>query len=126
MNESEIFKSLKKSLERLKEILGEKRTIANRDSAIKRFEFTVELTWKTMQKFLRNQKIICRSPKECLKESFKIGLIKDNPIWLEMLDDRNLTVHTYDEKLADEVYDRLSNYLPLFEEIKNNLEKIQK
>lgn len=77
--------------------------MANRDSAVKRFEFTVELAWKSIQMFLREQKIICRSPKESFKEAFKFGLIKDDPRWIEMIEDRNLTVHTYDENFAKEV-----------------------
>ena len=118
----EIFDSLENSLERFREILEKEKTVANRDSAIKRFEFTVELAWKSMQKFLRLQKIICRSPKECLKEAFKFGLIRDNPKWLEMLDDRNLTVHTYDEKVADEVCTRFPDYLKLLSGFKDNLQ----
>ncbi|MCK5475202.1 MAG: nucleotidyltransferase substrate binding protein [Candidatus Pacebacteria bacterium] len=122
----EIFASFEKSLQRLREILGEEKTVANRDSAIKRFEFTVELAWKCVQKFLREQEIICRSPKECLKEAFKFGLIEDDPKWFEMMKDRNLTVHTYNETTAEEVYNRLPNYLEIFESLKEKLDQFQK
>lgn len=117
----EILDSFIKSLQRLEEILGKEESVANRDSAIKRFEFTVELAWKCVQWFLRDQKIICRSPKECLKEAFKFGLVEDDPKWLEMLEDRNLTVHTYDEKTAEEVYGRLNNYLELLKSLEEKL-----
>lgn len=119
----ELLFSFEKSIERLNEILKEEKNVKNRDASIKRFEFTVELAWKCIQKFLRDQEIICRSPKECLKEAFKFGLIKDDPRWLQMLEDRNLTVHTYDEETADEVYERLPLYLDLFYELKNSLRK---
>ena len=122
----EIFASFEKSLQRLREILEKEETIANRDSAIKRFEFTIELVWKCLQKFLREQEIICRSPKECLKEAFKFGLIEDDPRWLEMFEDRNLTVHTYNETMVEEVYKRLSNYLEVFELLKERLDQSQK
>jgi nucleotidyltransferase substrate binding protein (TIGR01987 family) len=122
----EIFASFEKSLQRLREILKEEKTVANRDSAIKRFEFTVELAWKCVQKFLREQEIICRSPKECLKEAFKFGLIEDDPRWLEMMEDRNLTAHTYNEITADEVYNRLPNYLEIFSLLKEKLNQFQK
>ena len=121
----EILASFEKSLQRLEEILKEEETIANRDSAIKRFEFTVELAWKCVQKFLREQEIICRSPKECLKEAFKFGLIKDDPRWIEMFKDKNLTVHTYNEVTAEEVYERLSNYLEILELLKEKLNQFQ-
>lgn len=97
--------------------------MANRDSAIKRFEFTVELAWKSVQHFLRSQKIVCRSSKECLQESFKFGLVEDSPLWIKIIDDRNLTVHTYNEEVAEEVYNRLSGYLSLLQTLKNKLEK---
>ncbi len=122
----EILISFERSIQRLEEILKEEETVANRDSAIKRFEFTVELAWKCVQKFLREQEIICRSPKECLKEAFKFGLIEDDPRWLEMFEDRNLTVHTYNETTAEEVYERLSNYLGVFELLKEKLNQFQK
>lgn len=118
---NEIFNSFAQSLERLKEVLKKEKTIEYRDSAIKRFEFTSELAWKSAQKFLRSEEIVCRSPKECLKESFKFGLIKDDPRWIEMLDDRNETVHTYDEKTADEIYARLPKYIDILEELRNSI-----
>ncbi|MDD8018579.1 MAG: HI0074 family nucleotidyltransferase substrate-binding subunit [Bacteroidota bacterium] len=114
----EIYASYTKSLERLKEILRADKTVANRDSAIKRFEFTTELAWKLIQVYLREQRIVCRSPKECLREAYAFGLIEDDDRWLQMIDDRNITVHTYNETTADEVYSRLSMYLELFEILK--------
>lgn len=117
----EIIDSFGKSFQRLKEVLRKKKTIINRDAAIKRFEFTSELAWKLIQKFLKNQEIICRSPKECMEEAFKFGLIKDDPKWLEMIQDRNLTAHTYDEKTAEEIYHRLPRYLNLFDSLKEKI-----
>ncbi len=108
---SEIFDSFKKSLQRLAEVLKEEKTITTRDSAIKRFEFTVELAWKSIQQFLRAEEIICRSPKQCLEAAFKFGLIKDDPVWTKIIDDRNLTVHTYNEEVAETIYTNLSQYL---------------
>lgn len=119
----EILESFKQSLERFREILGQEKTIANRDAAIKRFEFTAELAWKTIQKFLREQKITCRSPKECLEAAFQFGLVEDDPLWMEALEDRNKTVHTYDEKFVDEVYGRLPRYLGVFMSLSDKMPK---
>lgn len=119
----EIIVSFEKSLKRLEEILEKEETEITRDAAIQRFEFTIELAWKLTQKFLRSEEIICRSPKECLKEAFKFGLIKDDPRWLEMLNDRNLTVHTYDEETAKEIYDRLPKYLEVLKDLLNGLQR---
>ena len=117
----EIYNSFHKSLSRFEEILKAERTIANRDSAIKRFEITVELMWKSLQTFLRDKGFVCRSPKDCLKQAFEYGLISDDVEWFDMIEDRNVTVHTYDETNADEVFDRLPGYLQLLQQLSMKL-----
>jgi nucleotidyltransferase substrate binding protein (TIGR01987 family) len=118
-----IFASYTQSVDRLAEILKEPKTVANRDSAIKRFELTFELGWKSARTYLGNKGIICRSPRDCFTEGFRLGLVADDPLWLKMIEDRNLSVHTYSEKLADDIYGRLKDYLRLFQELKNSLSK---
>lgn len=120
---TEIFDSFKKSLGRLVEILGKEETIEHRDSAIQRFEFTAELAWKTFQKFLRQQKIVCRSPRECLEEAFRFGLVEDDPHWIQMFEDRNLTVHTYDEETAQNVYKHLPQYIDILRFLEKRLDE---
>jgi len=119
----EIFDSYKNALQRLREALEAEKTVLNRDASIQRFEFVFELAWKICQVFLKEQGFICRSPKECLKESFKFGLIKDDPAWLDMIEDRNLTAHTYKEKIAEAIFSRLFNYLEKFKELESSLDK---
>lgn len=116
---SEIFKSFAQSLDRFSEILRKRKTVANRDSAIKRFELTFELSWKALKEYLAYKGIVCRSPRDCLQEAFKVGLISDNPLWLQMIDDRNEAVHTYNERFAEKIYGRLPGYLDLFKELKD-------
>lgn len=119
---NELFAAFAKSVERLDEVLGMDKSTITRDATIQRFEFTIELAWKCLQKFLLNEKIICRSPKECFKEAFKFGLIEDDPVWLAMLDDRNLSVHTYNEKIAEEIYARIQGYIALLKGLKEKLQ----
>ena len=118
-----IFGSFSQSVDRLAEILQEPKTVANRDSAIKRFELTFELAWKSTKTYLANKGLVCRSPRDCFAEAFRLGLIADDPLWLKMINDRNLSVHTYNEKLADEIYGRLKDYLPLFATLSESLKK---
>jgi len=126
MEEIEIIHSFEKAVQRLGEVLKEKKTTINRDAAIQRFEFTVELAWKVIQKFLKNQEIVCRSPKECLQEAFRFGLIKDDACWLEMLQDRNLTVHTYNEETINDIYSNLPNYLEVLVILETRLKEEMK
>lgn len=114
---NERIESFAQALQRLQEALDAEKTSLNRDASIQRFEFCVELAWKSMQKFLESEKIICNSPKACLQEAFQIGLIQDDITWIHMLDDRNLTVHTYKEQLAIEIYGRLGGYVTLLRQL---------
>jgi nucleotidyltransferase substrate binding protein (TIGR01987 family) len=74
--------------------LAAPKTVANRDSAIKRFELTFELAWKSAKAYAAGQGIVCRSPRDSFSEAFRLGLISDNPLWLKMIEDRNLSVRT--------------------------------
>ncbi|WP_457636088.1 HI0074 family nucleotidyltransferase substrate-binding subunit [Persephonella sp.] len=102
---------LEKCLKKFEEVLSLEKDDVVRDSAIKRFELCFELSWKTLKDFLTEEGILCRSPKSCLKEAFSMGLIQDEDEWLSILEDRNLSVHTYDEALAEELYNRLPDHL---------------
>ena len=121
MDPTEALGAFARALERLQEVLAEHETTVVRDAAIKRFEFTFELAWKATQRFLRAEGITCRSPKQCFQEAFALGLVADDPLWIRMLDDRNLTVHTYDERLAQQIYENLRECLPLFVRLREAL-----
>ncbi|KLU61965.1 nucleotidyltransferase substrate binding protein like protein [Peptococcaceae bacterium CEB3] len=75
-----------------------------RDGLIQRFEFTFELAWKALKAVFENEGLIgLHSPKSVLREAFAAGLIDDEELWLAMLDDRNATVHIYNEQRAIEI-----------------------
>jgi len=79
-----------------------------RDGAIQRFEFTFELGWKALRRVLLDAHgVVANSPKAALREGLANGLLADEDGWLAMLEDRNLTSHTYREPLAIEVASRL-------------------
>lgn len=100
---------------RLREAVELPETDVSRDAAIQRFEFCFELAWKVIQEKARAEGLDCRSPKGCLKHAFKAELIHDESGWLDMLEDRNRTTHTYDEALARDVFGRLPRYVALLE-----------
>lgn len=76
-----------------------------RDALIQRFEFTFELAWKTAAEVLREEGIELQivSPKSVLKGAYEAGLIDDEEVWVEILRDRNMTSHTYEEETAKEI-----------------------
>jgi nucleotidyltransferase substrate binding protein (TIGR01987 family) len=87
-----------------------------RDAAIQRFEFTFEAIWKTAKEMLFVVEGIDQgSPKGVIRSCREIDLLNDRETvqLLKMVDDRNLTVHTYNEALAEEIYNNLPGYLSL-------------
>lgn len=117
-----IIEQFGNALERLKEVLVMPKTDIVRDSAIKRFEFTVDLAWKMMKEYIEIQKgIICSSPKDCIREAYRQGLIEYDEDWIELINARNMTAHMYNEKMADDIYNKLKDAPVLFEKLKDSI-----
>lgn len=76
-----------------------------RDGLIQRFEFTVELAWKSLREYLEDQGVVLSvsSPRAVLKEAYAVGVIDDADTWNAILTARNLTSHVYDEATATEI-----------------------
>ncbi|MGE5630497.1 MAG: HI0074 family nucleotidyltransferase substrate-binding subunit [Caulobacteraceae bacterium] len=93
------------------------------DAVIQRFEFTYELSWKLMKAYLEYLgNVEGSNPRSAIQQSFREGIITDGEPWLQMLQDRNLTSHTYDEATALMIYDQIKNsYLEVFEKFLDNI-----
>lgn len=81
----------------------------NRDACIQRFEFCIELAWKTSIKFLGST---ASAPKPALREMARAGLIDNFEAWLTFLEARNKGSHSYHEDVAREVLAVLKVFLP--------------
>jgi nucleotidyltransferase substrate binding protein (TIGR01987 family) len=89
-----------------------------RAGLIQFFEMSIELAWKLLKDYLEEEGFQLISPRDAVKQAFQAGLIGDGHTWLEALKDRNLTVHTYEEKIAIEVEKRIRQlYFPLLAEL---------
>lgn len=98
-----------RALGTFREVILDEPTSVERDAAIQRFEYTVEATWKACQRYLDVvHGIAIGSPKGCIRRAREVGLLSDEDTAraLVMIDDRNLTSHTYNEQLASEIYGR--------------------
>ncbi|MBI3535217.1 MAG: nucleotidyltransferase substrate binding protein [Deltaproteobacteria bacterium] len=94
------------------------------DGSIQRFEFCFELCWKTIKRFLENEGLLPKTPRDVFKEAFKLGWLREgDEFWSDMIDDRNSTVHTYNKTLAQELYLRLPAYLKSFQKLAEFLRK---
>ena len=90
-----------KALARLQEALAEPESQFVRDSIIQRFEFTFEMAWKTLYRFLRDKgETMAAKAWDVLPVAFQSRLISDEPGWHQLREFRNDTSHEYDETRA--------------------------
>lgn len=75
------------------------------------FEYNHELAWKTQKDFLEAQGVTdLFGSKNVARQAFTSGLINDGKVWMDMIESRNLTSHTYNEettkKIVADIVDR--------------------
>lgn len=80
-----------------------------RDSVILRFKLCIELAWKTSK---RAMGVATAAPKDVVRDMAQSGYIDDVAIWLQAIDMRNLSSHTYKEELAEQVYAFACAFVP--------------
>lgn len=90
------------------------------------FEMSYELAWNTMKDYLEEQGFDdVKTPRNAIKKAFEIGLIADGHSWMDLLMDRNLTSHAYDEEKASEVEAMIhQKYYPLLSGLYSTLKKL--
>ncbi|MFZ3170767.1 MAG: nucleotidyltransferase substrate binding protein [Carboxydocellales bacterium] len=95
------------------------------DAVIQRFEFSYELSWKIIKTYLSYHGIAeVRSPREAFKEAFASEIIKEGELWIDMLEDRNLTSHIYNEVEARKIFEKIkTKYFFILKELQTNLTK---
>lgn len=114
---------LNNAVNRLEEALNEDVTDLVIDGILHRFEFSFELSWKTMKDYLEFQGVVNKegSPREIIKEAFAAGVIENGENWIKMMIARNSLAHLYDEETSREIYDDIKNCYIL--ELKKLVEK---
>ena len=106
--------------------LSGQRTLSDleRQGLIQAFEFTHELSWKTLKDFLASRGIEeLYGSRDTTREAFAQGLITDGEAWMEMIRHRNLSTHTYDEATVQEIVTAVvSRYIVAFQELETRLQ----
>ena len=123
----ERLSTARKALESLQALtLDEDVSDIVRDAAIQRFEYTFEAVSKAAQRYLRDvEGLELASPKSIARACFQVGVLSEEEVRLSlaMVDDRNLTVHTYNEGLARQIFSKLMRYAELMNDWLGAMEK---
>lgn len=101
------FEDFEKAFLNLKNAVEMARDDLDVDGTIKRFEICYELSWKLMKEYLADVGVIVKNPRNTFKEAFSNDLIEDIETWMQIIEDRNLLVHTYTIEESREVFNRI-------------------
>lgn len=120
------FSNFKKAFEQL-EIAVKMSTYTDleREGLIQRFEYTYELAWLTMKDYLEDQGYQnITGSKDAIKQALQAGLLENAEDWMEMVESRKLSTHTYDMETAKEIAGKVINeYYEMFRDLINRLTK---
>ena len=93
-------------------------SVVERAGLIQFFEMAFELSWKLLKDYEEMEGFAPKTPREVMKQAFQAELVRDGHGWVNALQDRNLTSHTYNEKVAIDVENRIrTQYFPLLKEL---------
>ena len=118
------FSNYQKALQQLEEVAGlEHPNKFEEQGLVKAFEFTYELAWNTLKDFLVHQGFSdIVGSRDAIRTAFKQGLLAEGRIWMRMIESRNKTAHTYNEKTAQEIVaDVREQFVPQFIELRKTL-----
>ena len=91
-----------------------------KEGAIQRFEYTFELAWKTLKDYLVYSGVVFDeiTPRSVIKQAFAAKIIEDGQTWIDMLEQRNLMSHTYDDESLQIAFSSISrSYLTAIEQV---------
>jgi len=108
------FQNYKKALVTLKNAveLADERALSDleKQGMIQGFEFTFELAWNVMKDYLEEQGITgIIGSKNAIRHAFNKGIIDEGEVWMDMVKDRNIASHVYDEETAEGLFIAIKN-----------------
>ena len=92
-------------------------------SLIQAFEISFELAWKVMKDYLEYEGYQdAKSPRSVIRTAFQAELIDDGEVWLDSIDKRNLTTHTYDKVAIEQTAGFVKNvFYPICKNLSEKL-----
>lgn len=123
------FSNFEKALLKMTEVIDLKDNSLSdleKEGLIQRFKFTHELCWNVMKDFLIYdgiQNII--GSRSAVREAFNKGVITNGEIWMDMIESRNRTSHTYIETILTVEFEKIVKlYYPILIEFKNKMKSL--
>jgi nucleotidyltransferase substrate binding protein (TIGR01987 family) len=121
------FENFDRALSLLKDALSRGPSALNqleKEGAVQRFEYTLELAWKTVKDYLEQSGVVLSAvtPRQVIKDAFAARILDDGQTWIDMIDHRNLLSHTYDAAKFEEAVEAIhGRYLAAFAQVRDLL-----
>jgi nucleotidyltransferase substrate binding protein (TIGR01987 family) len=123
------FENYDRALALLQEALAHGPTALNqleKEGVVQRFEYTLELAWKTIKDFLEESGLVLTAvtPRQVIKDAFAARVVDDGQTWIDMIDHRNLLSHTYDPANFEAAVEAIhARYLEAFVQVRDLLDE---
>lgn len=122
------FNHFKKALNQLTKFIEKgKLNELEQQGVIQSFEYTYELAWNTLKDYFEHQgETGIYGSRDAFRLAFKRGLIEDGETWMDMIESRALTTHTYNEDVAKTIADNIFNrYFSEFQTLRTKMESLR-
>jgi len=121
------FKNYQKALRQLDKFLKQKNlNDLEEQGLIQAFEYTYELSWNVIKDYLNFQGITeIIGSRDAFRMAFNRDLIGEGHIWMDMIESRIKSSHTYNEEVAKEILIKIrENYFDQFIQLENKLKSL--
>jgi len=122
------FNHFKKALNQLTKFIEKgKLNELEQQGVIQSFEYTYELAWNTLKDYFEHQgETGIHGSRDAFRLAFKRGLIEDGETWMDMIESRALTTHTYNEDIAKDIANNIFNrYFSEFQTLRTKMESLR-
>ncbi len=122
------FANYRKALTQLKKFIdkGELNELEEQ-GLIQAFEYTYELAWNVLKDYYEYQgETSIQGSRDAFRMAAKRGLVENIENWMDMVDSRNKTTHTYNEEIAEEIASSvIDRYFDLFKDLEEKMEVLK-
>jgi nucleotidyltransferase substrate binding protein (TIGR01987 family) len=122
------FANFKKAFTQLKKFIDkDELNELEKQGLIQSFEYTYELAWNVIKDYYEYQgETNIQGSRDAFRLAVNRGLIDNGELWMEMIQSRSKTSHTYNEEIAEEIVESiLKNYFIQFKELIEKLDTIE-
>jgi nucleotidyltransferase substrate binding protein (TIGR01987 family) len=121
------FKNYQKALRQLEKFLKQKNlNELEEQGLIQAFEYTYELSWNVIKDYLSFQGITeIIGSRDAFRIAFNRNLIEEGQVWMDMIESRIKSSHTYNEEIAKEILKEIrEKYFTQFIQLETKLKSL--